>query len=301
MVSESGPSHPRLLANRASLGDDAGMDFQRFGEPGHSVTLERLGKVAIVSLDRPERRNALDEIMWNALEAATIAVESSLPRAVIITGAGTRAFSAGMDVSPDNPLVQPLLAGLQAKNAGPAEVMLRRLREVVDRFVALPVPTIAAVSGLAYGGGAEIAARCDLRVIDPSAVICFSETRLGLMPDLGGGVALVEIVGRSRAADLILTARKVGAAEALALGLVNRVSAPGACVDEAIALAEAIAENGPRAVRASLRVNRGVCDRTREEALEHELREATELIATGEFGQGVSALFAKTPPRFDDP
>jgi len=89
--------------------------------------------------------------------------------------------------------------------------------------VALPVPIIAAINGLAFGGGAELAVRCDMRVMDPGAVICFSEVRLGLMPDWGGGVALSRLLGRSLAADHILTARRVNADEALDMGLVNQV------------------------------------------------------------------------------
>ena len=101
------------------------------------------------------------------------------------------------------------------------------LRAAVDRFVRLPVPIIAAINGNAFGGGAELAVRCDLRVMDPDAEICFSEVRLGLMPDWGGGATLTHLIGSAAAADLILTARRVGAEESLRIGLVNRVSAPG--------------------------------------------------------------------------
>jgi enoyl-CoA hydratase len=162
------------------------------------------------------------------------------------------------------------------------------------------VPIIAALGGLAYGGGAEIAARCDLRVADPRATLCFSEVRLGLMPDLGGGVALARLVGAGRAADLILTARKVRAEEALALGLVNRGSEQGASLDEALALAQEIAANGPRAVRAALAVIRGNADLSWREALHGELEAAAQLIASGECQVGIAAFLSRTPPQFRD-
>jgi enoyl-CoA hydratase/carnithine racemase len=179
--------------------------------------------------------------------------------------------------------------------------MLGELRAILDRLFALPIPIIAAVNGLAYGGGAELASRCDLRVLDPAATICFSETKLGLMPDWGGGVALTRLIGPARAADLILTGRKIDANEAMALGLANRVSAPGASVAEAIALAESIASNGPRAVRSALEVIRRTPDMPLQEALALELDRASALIASGECVFGIGAFLSRTPPSFPDP
>jgi len=264
------------------------------------VTIDRRGAIAVVTLDRPERRNALDEAMWASFARAVDELGAAPPRAVVLTGAGDRAFCAGQDVSPDNPQVGALVGAVQAHDRAPVEAMLRRARDVLDRFFALPGPTIAALGGLAFGGGAELAVRCDLRVADPGAVLCFSEVRLGLMPDWGGGVALTRLVGPSRAADLVLTARRVGAAEAQALGLVNRVSAPGACLAEALALAERIAQNGPRAVRAALEVIRRAADLPEREALALELERAATLIASGECVHGISAFLARTEPSFPE-
>jgi len=139
----------------------------------------------------------------------------SLPRVIILTGAGEKAFCAGFDMNPGNPLLTPLLTSAETHDKGPAYELIHRIRTSTDSLVLLPVPIIAAINGLAYGGGAEIASRCDLRVMDPHAVFCFSEVRLGLMPDHGGVEGLTKFVGASRAADLILTARKVDAQEAL--------------------------------------------------------------------------------------
>jgi len=265
-----------------------------------TIHLERRGHVALITLDRPERKNALGQHMWSALGAAADALHRDLPRAVVLTGAGA-VFSAGQDLNPDNPQVAGLVNAVASGDTAPVRAMLDGVHAALDRLYALPVPIIAAIGGLAYGGGAEIAARCDLRVADTTAIICFSEVRLGLMPDLGGGVALARLLGPGRAADLILTARKVGAAEALTLGLVNRISAPGEAVAEALALGEAIAANGPRAVRAALAAIRGALDRPFAEALAGEVAAATRLIAGGECKVGIAALLSRTTPAFPDP
>ena len=121
------------------------------------------------------------------------------------------------------------------------------------------------------------------------------------MPDFGGAVGLTRLIGASRAADLILTARKVGAEEALQLGLTNRISAPGKVFEEALSLALAIAENGPRAVRHALSVIRRVDDLTAKEALELEMEEAVTLIASGESIHGVAAFLTRQKPDFPEP
>jgi enoyl-CoA hydratase len=265
------------------------------------VRVERDGAIATLVLERPDRHNALNEAMWSSLEEAVTGLEAAPPRAVVLTGAGERAFSAGMDVNPDNPQVSGLVDAVTRGDRAPVERTLARIRSIADRLALLPVPVVAALNGLAYGAGAEIAVRCDLRVVDPRAVICFSEVRLGLMPDVGGGVALARLVGPGRAADLILTGRKVGADEALSLGVVSRVSAPGRALHEAQSLARTIAANGPRAVRAALDVIRRAADLPEREALALELSHAAGLVASGECAVGISAFLQRMDPVFADP
>lgn len=267
-------------------------------KPG--VRVEWENRVAIVLLDRPGRKNTLNETMWQALEAALAEMAQKPPRAVIVTGAGGHTFCAGMDVNPDNPQIKAVLDAVMNHDRKPVEALLGDIRRVTDRLAALPVPVIAALNGIAYGGGAELAVRCDLRVMDPDAVICFSEVRLGLMPDWGGGVALTRLVGPAVAGDLILTARPVAAEEALKLGLVNRISAPGRVLDEAMALAQTIAENGPRAVRAALAVVRETPGLTRDAALALEFEQAVSLIASGECVHGIGAFLSGKQPDFPD-
>ncbi|HDP26028.1 MAG TPA: enoyl-CoA hydratase/isomerase family protein [Deltaproteobacteria bacterium] len=265
------------------------------------VTLERRGTIALVVLHRPERKNALNEHLWDCLERVIRDLREQLPRVVVITGAGNEAFCAGFDVNPDNPQVSNLIGAVERHEKGPVEILIRRVRSLTDELVFLPVPVIAAINGLAYGGGAEIATRCDLRVIDPGAVLSFSEVRLGLMPDHGGVVGLTRLVGPARAADLILTARKIDAQEALSLGLANRISAQGKSLEEALHLAQIIACNGPRAVRHALKVIRSTPDLTYREALELETEEAVDLISGGECIHGISAFLTKEKPEFPEP
>lgn len=265
----------------------------------YGVRLERRGKIAVVVFDRPARRNAFDEVMWSGLEHAVADLKEDLPRAVVVTGMG-KAFCAGFDVNPDNPQVGGLIGSVERQERAPVETLIRRLQEAVDGLVSLPVPIIAAVNGDAYGGGAELASRCDLRVMDPAAVFCLSEARLGLMPDWGGGPGLTRLIGASRAADLILTGRKVGAEEALLIGLVNRVSAPGRAAAEAIELAETIARNGPRAVRHALKVIRAAAELPMHSALDLEREQAVTLIVSGECMHGITAFLSKQEPAFPD-
>ena len=268
-------------------------------DAGH-VRLDRQGQVAVLTLDRPERRNAMGEAMWVELEARIEELEAAPPRAVVLTGAGDKAFCAGQDLGMDNPQVQQLVAAIQSHDQAPVRAFLERERRVVDRLCGLPVPLIAAVNGLAYGGGAELATRCDLRVVDPDAIFCFSEVKLGLMPDWGGGVALARLLGPGRAADLILTARRVPAAEASSLGLANRVSAKGRALEEALELGGAIARNGPLAVRHALEILRRTPGLSEAEALALEMDRAIALIASGECAHGITALMSKREPEFPD-
>lgn len=265
----------------------------------YGIRLEHKDKVAVVVFDRPDRRNAFDETMWTELERVSAELGRNLPRAIVLTGSG-KAFCAGFDVNPDNPQVSNLIGAVEHKERAPVEDLIRRLQTAVDAMVSLPVPVIAALNGDAFGGGAELASRCDLRVMDPAARICFSEARLGLMPDWGGGPGLTKLIGASAAADMILTGRRVEAEEALRIGLVNRVSAPGKALDEAMTLAREIAKNGPRAVRHALTVIRRARELPMHQALELECQEAVALIVTGECMHGITAFLSKQEPVFPD-
>jgi len=265
----------------------------------YGIRLEFTNHVAVITIDRPQRMNTFNETMWSELERVTAELRENLPRVIVLTGAGDKAFSAGFDVNIDNPQISNLVEAVQKHDRPPVEKLIRHIRTAVDGLVCLPVPVIAAINGKAYGGG-ELAVRCDLRVMDPDAVISFSEVHLGLMPDWGGAATLARLIGPARAADMILTAREVKAREALALGLINRVSSPAKVLEESVELAETIAGNGPRAVRSALEVIRSACGMSLQEALELETEKAIALITSGECYHGISAFLSKEKPRFPD-
>jgi len=268
--------------------------------PDYGIRLKDIGKICVVTLHRPERLNAFNEIMFTKLKKVTDKLKKELPRAIVITGSGESAFSAGFDVNPDNPQVAGLLKAVEKHDEKPVRDMIMKLREAVDGFVSLPVPIIAAVNGKAYGGGAELATRCDMRVMDPHAEFCFSELKLGLMPDWGGGATLIGLIGPSKATDLILTTRKINAEESLSIGLVNRISESGNSLLEAIHIAESISQNGPQATRSSLEMIRASRNLTLDATLNLELDKAVSLIASGECIHGISAFLTKQKPTFPD-
>ncbi len=268
---------------------------------GELVCLEYHEKIALVTFNRPEKRNTFNLAMWESLEGVTARLRERVPRAVVVTGEGDAAFSAGFDVNPENPQVGSLVSAVQSHDRSPVAALIKNIRRWTDGFFAIPVPVIAAINGVAYGGGAEFAVRCDMRFADPKSVICFSEVKLGLMPDWGGGAALTRLAGTAVAADLILTARKIEAGEALAMGLLNGVSDEGRVMDLAMERAAMIAANGPLSVRKALSVIRKTPDLDYLSALDHESEEATDLITAGECMTGIAAFLKGEKPVFNDP
>lgn len=205
------------------------------------LSLETVGKVLVVQLKRPSRMNALSFGMGSELlgvfERAAAAPEEH--RAIVVTGSGDRAFSTGRD-----------LKDSKAHSKADADRYMRLCQDTVRAAFASRVPTVAAVNGHAFGWGMELALACDLRVASASAMLCFPECGLGIFPGALGTVLLPRIAGPAVAKDLILTSRRFGAEEALRLGVVNRTApSAAAALEEALALATAIAANGPLGVR----------------------------------------------------
>jgi len=264
------------------------------------VTLTRQERLALVVLDRPERQNMLDSQMVEQLAAVAADLEADLPRAVVVTGSGD-AFCTGVDLNPTtNPAVEQLMYAVQRHDRPAVEALLDQTRSAVDRLVGLPVPVIAAVNGPAWGAGAELALRCDLRVMDGSATLCLIGVRMGLAPSLGGGAALVRLAGPSRAADLLLTARKLPAVEAFSLGLANRLAEPGKAMDNALRLAFSISRNGQHAVRAALRLVRESPGLDSRSALALERDAAAHVVMSGDFLIAMRAALNKGEAVFPD-
>jgi enoyl-CoA hydratase len=199
------------------------------------VRHERRGEVAVVSLDRPDKRNAIDRAMVDALHAACAELETSDARAMVLTAVGDT-FASGADIAELRDRTRA--DALAAINSG----LFRRIER-------LPMPTIAAVKGYALGGGCELAMACDLRVAGISARFGQPEAKLGIIAGAGGGYRLRQLVGLGRAREILFTGRIVKADEALRIGLAERVVPDERLLDEALALAAEIAQADPLAIR----------------------------------------------------
>lgn len=197
-----------------------------------SVQVERRGPVTIVTIDRPDVRNAVDTPTAQALHAAFLAFGADPEASVAVLAGAGGTFCAGADLKAVSTASMEVAAPTgAADDIGPMGPTRLRLTK----------PVIAAVEGYAVAGGLELALWCDLRVVDPAATFGVFCRRWGVPLIDGGTVRLPELIGRSRALDLVLTGRPVDAAEALQFGLANRVSAPGAALAEAVELAGRIA------------------------------------------------------------
>jgi methylglutaconyl-CoA hydratase len=236
----------------------------------------------ILTLNRPEKRNALSFAMLEALEREVerAAVEPAV-HAVIITGAGGKAFSAGMDLQ--------LLLEHQASR--PSGAQLRKvqaeLQDLFNGLERLEKPVVAAVEGACVGGGLELALACDLRVASAEATFGFPEARIGMIPDLGGTARLARMVGPGIAKEWIFTARRYPASRARELGLVNEVVTPGSSLEVAKALAREVAGNGPLAVAWAKRIVDRAPGMSREDAELLEQYAMTEILPGAELKEGV--------------
>ncbi|WP_105316641.1 enoyl-CoA hydratase/isomerase family protein [Thermus tenuipuniceus] len=252
------------------------------------VQVER-GRIYRVFLNDPERRNPLSpEMVEGLLQALEEAEKDPGVRVLVLSGRGG-AFSAGAD-----------LAFLQKVTELGAEENYRHslsLMRLFHRLYTFPKPTVAAVNGPAVAGGAGLATACDLVVMDQEAKLGYTEVKIGFVAALVS-VILVRAVGEKVAKDLLLTGRLVGAEEAKALGLVNRVAPPGKALEEALALAEELAKNAPTSLRLTKELllalpGMGLEDGFRLAALANAwIRE------TGNLQEGIRAFFEKRPPRF---
>jgi len=199
------------------------------------VLCERTGDVAVVRLNRPDKKNAIDRAMVDALHGVLGDLETGEARVVVLTGAG-ETFASGADIAELRE--RKRADALAAINSG----LFRRIER-------LPMPTIAAVRGYALGGGCELAMSCDLRVAGEGARFGQPEVKLGIIAGAGGGYRLRQLVGLGRARELLYTGRIVRADEAARIGLVERMVADDEVLDAALALAGEIAAADPLAIR----------------------------------------------------
>ena len=253
-----------------------------------AVNVELSDSIALIRLNRPEKLNALSRAMLEALSATfkQIGREPDV-RAVILTGTSEQAFSAGTDIGE--------LASLNVEEARRAS---QRGQYVCEQIERCGVPVVAAINGLAVGGGCELALACHLRIAATNAQFSLPETKLGVIPAYGGTQRLAWVIGSGRALEMMLTNQSVSAEEAEQIGLVNYVTEPAQLMTEAEALAREIAQLAPLAIRACLEaVTRGLSLPLAEGlALEAEL--FSSLFATEDMREGTRAFLEKRAPVF---
>jgi len=246
------------------------------------------GAVAELVLDRPEALNAVSSAMARGIAAATAALAGDATvRAVVLSSSQQRAFCVGADLKERNTLTDDELRAQRP-------LARRAYGGVLD----LPVPAIAAVEGFALGGGCELALGCDLIVAGESAVLGLPEVSVGVVPGGGGTQLLLRRVGWSRAADLVFTARRVDAAEALRLGVVDRVVPAGTARAAALELAATIAANSPVGVRNAKRAMRLGQGTDLASALEIEDAAWRATAFSPDRAEGVRAFAEKRPPAW---
>lgn len=250
-----------------------------------NITASRDGGIAVITLNRPAVLNALNQATMDELVRALEELERDPEiRCVVLTGAG-RAFAAGADIKEMAGATAPeMLAGYRFQQ-------WERIRKIT-------LPVIAAVNGLALGGGCELSMLCDMIVAAETAQFGQPEINLGIMPGAGGTQRLTRAIGKARAMEMVLTGRTISARQAEALGLVTRVVPAEAVLDEALALAREIAAKPPVAVRLAKEAVLKAFDTTLEAGLDYERKAFYLLFATDDRTEGISAFLEKRKPVF---
>lgn len=249
------------------------------------VIIDRRLPVAVVWLNRPEVLNALSpELLWSLSQALAELDDDGEVRVTIITGSG-RAFCAGADIQ--------VMA-----SASPMDILRRNTLESWIRIRRVNKPLIAAVNGIAYGGGCELALICDLIVAAENARFAQPEIKLGIMPGAGGTQRLSKAIGPYRAMEMILTGEPLNAQEAFTNGLVNRIVPPERCLDEALELARTIAARPPIAVRLAREAVRYGVETTLQKGMEIERRNYLLLYDTLDQKEGMAAFLEHRSPQF---
>jgi enoyl-CoA hydratase/carnithine racemase len=252
------------------------------------LKVEQRNKIAILTLNRPEIMNALNFPLLKELNHfVTEANFDKGIRVIIITGAGEKAFCAGADLK-------------ERREMTPEEVK-RYIFTIRTTFTAveyLPKPVIAAVNGVALGGGTELALACDMRIASKNATMGLTETSLAIIPGAGGTQRLARAVGNGKAKEMIFLAKRISADEAYEIGLVNKVVEPEKLMDEAISWAEKICENGPIALeQAKMAINYGT-ETDIFTGLAFETQCYNVLIPTKDRLEGLQAFKEKRKPQY---
>jgi enoyl-CoA hydratase len=250
-----------------------------------NITVTTGDGYAVITLNRPNVLNALNRATMDELVQALESMERDAQvRCAVITGAG-RAFAAGADIKE--------MAGASAP-----EMLAGYRFQQWERIRKIPVPLIAAVNGMALGGGCELAMLCDMIVAAETAQFGQPEINLGIMPGAGGTQRLTRAIGKARAMEIVLTGRPISARQAEAFGLVTKVVPAEAVLDEAVALAKEIASKPAVAVRLAKEAILKAFDTTLEGGLDYERKAFYLLFATEDRTEGMNAFLEKRKPVF---
>jgi enoyl-CoA hydratase len=253
-----------------------------------TVTIDRRPSYLVITLDQPDKLNALSTVMITMLREAFDQLETpSEIRCVILTGAGDRAFSAGTDITE--------LTWLDEDHAREVSARGQALCDQIERC---PVPVIAAVNGVAAGGGCELALACHIRIASPNASFSLPETKLGVIAGYGGTQRLAREIGRGPALEMMATSRSVSADEALRIGLINRIATGGDLLAQAELLAREISNLAPLAIRACLEAVTLGTELPIAEGLALEAQVFSRLFATYDMREGTQAFLEKRRPVF---
>jgi enoyl-CoA hydratase len=255
--------------------------------PYQFLLVDVADRIATVTINRPDKLNALNDVLVGELGAAfdELGKHESVG-VIVLTGAG-RAFVAGADI-----------AGLAENSAGEMHRLSSAGQLVFRRIERLGKPVIAAVNGFAFGGGCELALACHLRIASEQARFGLPEVKLGLIPGYGGTQRLPRLIGRGRALQLILTGDPIDGAEAFRIGLVNAVVDHAALTDASRSMALTMLKNGPLALAAALEAVDGGLDRGLDDALTLEAKLFAQLGHTADMREGTRAFLEKRPAVF---
>jgi len=256
---------------------------------GTVLSVEQRGTIAIWTIQRPDRMNSLSRDLLLAFGRLSREVASNPSvRAVIVTGAGDKAFCAGAD-----------LKERRGMSENDIRVQVALYRSELGPLDRCPKPVVAAINGVALGGGLELALVCDLRVAASHAELGLPETSLGIIPGAGGTQRLPRLVGEARAKEMILLARRLSAGEALGWGLVNRVTPAGtSVVDDAVAWLEPVAHGAPVAQAAALEAIDRAFDLPLDLGLELEKVSYDKVLVSEDRREALEAFAGKRKPAF---
>jgi methylglutaconyl-CoA hydratase len=253
-----------------------------------TLKLQESGGIALLTLNRPDKRNAISYELIAELLQALESLRNSESQILIVTGAG-KAFCSGMDL--EN--LKSLIGRTEEQNLEDSRTMARLFRSIYD----FPKPTIAAVNGPAIAGGTGIATICDFTLATPEATFGYTEVRIGFVPAIVS-TFLLRQVGEKQARDLLLTGRIFSAEEALRLGLVNEIVEPERLLPRAHELAGKLIENSPSSLRATKELLAQSINEELDRRLEASIEENARIRQTHDFREGISSFLEKRKPRW---